>query len=242
MTLVYKLNPQGIEYFKKYLDTLKEKPGATPPLEILTDPNYSEAFQDRVKIENLEFENRIHMIEYLSKTLDSLNTSVGLENNGLWSWLSLYYFDQVCPINLEGNRIPGMSYRHILEKGYRYQHRHLLAGPFSTHKMYGANSHLLLNGPPHQESQIHHEICARQGFITNRGIIEVANILYFSTKTNKPKPGVLSKTRAGSLLRLIDVIQQLELTYDLYSMKAEEIMHLLPEEFNLWKDLEPASN
>ena len=75
MTLVYKLNPQGIEYFKKYLDTLKEKPGATPPLEILTDPNYSEAFQDRVKIENLEFENRIHMIEYLSKTLDSLNTS-----------------------------------------------------------------------------------------------------------------------------------------------------------------------
>ena len=64
----------------------------------------------------------------------------------------------------------------------------------------------------------------------------------FDKSKNKPKAGTQSKTRGGSLFRLITVIQQLELTYDLYSMNSEEILQLLPEEFDNWKDLQPVSS
>ena len=35
--------------------------------------------------------------------------------------------------------------------------------------------------------------------------------------------------------RLITVIQQLDFNYDLYGMRAEEILGLLPAEFDAWR-------
>ncbi len=234
MAQVRRLNPQGIERFREYLQALKENPGVAPPVGILDDPDYSDVLQDQVEIVKVEFKNRTHMVKYLSTALENLNTQLGAENQGLWSWLSLFYFDQVCPEDLSGCRKAGMDYRHILEKGYRHRHRHrhLLAGPYITYQMYREKARLLLHGLLHQENKIHHELAARQEFITNRSIIEATDTLYFDKDKNKPKAGILSKTRADSLLRFVDVIQQLELNYDLYSMEAQEIISLLPNEFN----------
>jgi hypothetical protein len=39
----------------------------------------------------------------------------------------------------------------------------------------------------------------------------------------------------GTLLRFIDVVQQLDLNFDLYSMNAEALIGLLPSEFDAWK-------
>ena len=40
----------------------------------------------------------------------------------------------------------------------------------------------------------------------------------------------------GSLYRFVGVIQQLDVTYDLYSMSGTEIVSLLPAEFHHWLD------
>ena len=39
----------------------------------------------------------------------------------------------------------------------------------------------------------------------------------------------------GTFYRFIGIIQQLDLNYDLYSMSGNEILDLLPPEFNKWK-------
>jgi len=39
----------------------------------------------------------------------------------------------------------------------------------------------------------------------------------------------------GTLYRFIDVVQQLGLTYDLYSMTGDQILQLLPSEFDRWR-------
>jgi len=234
MAQVRKLNLQGIDRFREYLSDLSENSELVPPREILTDSIYSEKVNGQAHVEIIKFSNRIHMVEYLSTALESIDSSIGAKNGGLWSWLSLFYFDQVCPQGLNGERKVGRDYRHILDKGYRHRHRHLIAGPYMTHQMYGEKTRLLLSGPIHQENRIHHELAARQEFITNRSIIEVADTLYFDSQQNRPKRGTLSKIKAGSLLRFIDVIRQLELTYDLYSMQAQKIISLLPDEFNEW--------
>jgi hypothetical protein len=65
--------------------------------------------------------------------------------------------------------------------------------------------------------------------------MEAANLLYIGKRDSKPKSGAISKNKAGTVYRFIDVIQQLDLNYDLYSMTGEEVLQLLPAEFNKWK-------
>jgi hypothetical protein len=156
----------------------------------------------------------------------------------LWSWLSLFYFDQICPAQKDGIRKPGRDYRHILEPGYPYGHNHLLAGAYLVYTIYGLNdglSKLLLYTPPYIESGFHHQLAQRQSIITNKGLMEAAHLLYISNQESKPKFGAIAKNKAGTVYRFIDVIQQLDLNYDLYSMTGEDVLKLLPAEFNKWK-------
>jgi hypothetical protein len=151
----------------------------------------------------------------------------------------LFYFDQVCPSQDNSTRNPGREYRHILEPGYPYGHRHLLCGAYLVFTIYGLRenlSKLLLSTPLSIESKIHHELATRQSLITNKGIIEATHMLYYDNSNDKPKRGVIvKKNKPGTLYRFIDVIQQLDLNYDLYSMNGEEILKLLPPEFSKWK-------
>jgi len=90
--------------------------------------------------------------------------------------------------------------------------------------------------PLHLESKFHHQLAVRQTLITNKGILKAAHQMYFNPADVRPKRGALiEKKSPGTLIRFIDVIQQLDLTYDLYSMTAEEILALLPPEFDKWK-------
>ena len=136
-------------------------------------------------------------------------------------------------------RKPGRNYRHILEPGYRYGHNHLIAGAYLVYSVYGLNetlSKLLLYTPLHSESKFHHQLAQRQSIITNKGLMEAADLLYFSEPKEKPKSGALAQNKAGTLFRFIDIIQQLDLNYDLYSMTGDEVLQLLPAEFDRWKE------
>jgi len=89
-----------------------------------------------------------------------------------------------------------------------------------------------------KSSKYYEELSSRQGLITNRGVIEAANLLYFDTKQRKPKRGAaVTSKKPGTIMRFIDVIQQFDLTHDLYSMTGEEVLALLPSEFDEWKTL-----
>ena len=79
------------------------------------------------------------------------------------------------------------------------------------------------------------KLAGRQTLITNRGILDAARLMYFNESGNRPKRGALGREKTpGTLLRFIDVVQQLDLTYDLYSMSGREILKLLPPEFDRW--------
>jgi hypothetical protein len=78
-------------------------------------------------------------------------------------------------------------------------------------------------------------LASRQTLITNKGILEAARQLYFDQLAGQPKKGAaVEKNSPGTLIRFIAVIQQLDLTYDLYSMSGNQILALLPPEFNKW--------
>ncbi len=234
-----KFTDAGIDRFRSFLADLRNGSAAAPPFDFLIDSAASRPVHEEVQIENRKFATRLELARYLDEALTDIEID-GIESDvHLWSWLSLYYFDQVCPAGDKDIRKPGRDYRHILEPGYRYGHNHLIAGAYLAYTVHGLRdglSKLLLYTPPHIESGFHHQLAQRQSLITNKGLMEAATLLYFSNQKGKPKSGALSRQKAGNLYRFIDVIQQLDLNYDLYSMTGEEVLQLLPPEFDRWKE------
>jgi hypothetical protein len=233
-TTVRRLQTTGIAQFRNYLTELRSGGDVAPPKFLLTDPKMSEPFEPQRSIEEHIFATRLEAADYLTDLLEGVHESV-TDDIGLWSWMSLYYFDQTCP-RTNGSRSPGRDYRHILEPGYRYGHRHLLAGSYLVYRMHRENARLLLCTRLDQENAFHHELASRQVFITNVSIIKAAIHLYLDPRTHAPKRGAQdTKQRPGALRRFVDVIQQLDLNYDLYSMSGDTIIDLLPPEFDEWK-------
>lgn len=230
------LNEQGIRGFREYLADLRAGSRRDPPDEILTDPWCSAKVQGSVGVEQHVFDSRLDAAKYLIEALRPLGRSTVEQNIGLWSWLSLFYFDQVCPVIRNGKRIPGQDYRHILDTDSRRYYRHLLVGPYTVFQLHGEGVPVLLCNPLPRPSKFYEELSSRQGFVTNKGVMEAANLLYYDARQRKAKRGSAVTSRMpGTLFRFIDVVQQLDLTYDLYSMTGQEVLDLLPSEFDEWK-------
>jgi hypothetical protein len=64
----------------------------------------------------------------------------------------------------------------------------------------------------------------------NRGIMALATRLYVDTATQRVKRGAGGKS-GGSARRLSDVIEQFDLTWDLYAAAVEELVAVMPREF-----------
>ncbi|GAB4373677.1 MAG: hypothetical protein Kow0062_10970 [Acidobacteriota bacterium] len=233
--LVRRLTKHGIARFREYLEALRSGSRDEPPLHLLADPRASEPRENDATVEPREFATRLEFARYLAGVFAEEDAALLGEDVGLWSWLSLFWFEQVCPRRPDGTRAPGRDYRHVLEPGFRYGHRHLLAGPFLVYRICNEDAPLLLSSPLHRENAFHHELASRQALLSNPSIIRAVHLLYRDERTGRPRRGAYGKGKPGTLRRFVDVIQQLDLNYDLYSMSAEAIVDLLPTEFDRWK-------
>jgi hypothetical protein len=229
------LTRDGIEAFRAYLQELRNGQAEECPRDLLFNAHHSTEFSPSIQIEQRSFRSRIDFCEYIAECFDDTPYRRIAGNEGLWSWLSLFFFDQVCPQRVDGTRRPGMDYRHIPINDFRYRHRHLLEGAYQVYHLYGMDAALLLCSALHSENSFHHELAGRQGFITNPVIISVATELYYDVRHGRPKTGAGKGKNPGALLRFVDVINQLEMTYDLFSMRPNKLLKLLPVEFDRWK-------
>jgi hypothetical protein len=78
------------------------------------------------------------------------------------------------------------------------------------------------------------QLASRQDLVRARGVMEATTRLYVDEK-QALKRGAASKDKPATARRLANVLGQLDLTYDLQSLEADEVLDLLPEEFDLFK-------
>src|SRR5690606_35658277 len=205
---VRRLTKAGIDAFREYLDRLRNGSTEAPPERLLWSTDTSEGFQPQATIEKRTFKNRLEASRYF---LEAFQGSADIDEDvGLWAWLSLFYFNEVCPRRKDGSRKPGRDYRHVLETGYRHGHRHLLAGPYTVFRLHGANARLLLASTLPRESHYHHALGTRQALISNPRIIGAADRLYFDPDRQRPKRGGQYPSKPGTIVRFVDVLMQLE--------------------------------
>ena len=245
MTEVRVLNENGIEDFKQYLLGLSTDASALPPFELLTDESTSSRLPEQAIVDDRRFATKMDVAKYLFDALKGVNRRHIDHNRGLWTWLALYYFNQLCPTRADGSRKPRREYAYILPKVdsgveyYRTSYRHLLAGPYQIYRLYCDTDHqgrVLLHHPIGIHGEFPEQLASRMEYVTNRALIEAVDTLYFDKSRGRTKPGATNKDGPGVLRRLIPLLQQLDLTYDLYSLKeGSEIIALLPKEFDKYK-------
>lgn len=232
---VRQLTEDGVESFRQYLHALRMDGTLPPPYELLEDNQTSAAVRGVAVVENIHLGRRLDAARYLVRILENLDPNE-YENNSMWSWLSLFYFDQLCPENSKGLRKPGKDYRYIPTSEFRGgRHRHLLKIPFSLYRLHAEKARILLSNEIDKPGDFNEQISNRQNLVASVAVMEALELLYLDEEKGCPKRGVIDKgkvlTKPGSLNRFWHILNQLQLTYDLFSLTGTEVFDLLPGEF-----------
>ena len=229
-----RLNAGGLAIFAGWLETLKQGGSVQAPTSLLANPETTEALAVAVEVEQRTFANRFEAAEYLFTRFTTAGLTDVDNDGGLWAWLSLFYFDSVCPAGKGGVRKPGAQPRHIPELGnFQRYYRHLLGGPYRIYRAHRddpKSALALLCQPLETPGDVVEQLASRQELVTNRGIVALATKLYFDNSTQKLKRGAGGKS-GGSARRLTDVIEQFDLTWDLYASTGDELAAVMPKEF-----------
>lgn len=231
-TPIRRLNERGLKFFHNYIDRIAGGEKSDPPIAILTDDNWSDTVEFTKEIEMKTFKTRYEMGEYLEQLFRDINSQDIISDIGLWSWLALLWFDQLCPTKSDGTRKPSKPYNYILSPNYNHRPRHALRTTWQLVSKYSGNTRFLLSKSPNERGELLEQLAARQFFIGCTGIIEAASQLYTDPLRNTFKRGSTSQKRRGNIRRFINYLQQLELTYDLYILPGNEIIKMLPREYS----------
>ena len=235
-----RLNEKGIRAFQRVLEAARQGEAVITPLAMLDDEELVESLGTSVEFDVSKFETRLELASFVDSLLAEKEISDDLNDDGLWAWLGAVFFDSTCPADSAGQRKPGKDYRHIPSSSWRDFYRHLIRGPVRILRLFKEDPEaaaIVLCQNPHSPGDFVEQLASRQERITNPAIIAAANRLYFDENTRKPKRGAAPNWRKpGTLRRLGDVLDQLDLTYDLYSMSSGDLVSLLPREFATYLD------
>ena len=233
-----RFNKKGIQRFEEILESFRQGSSVEAPLDIIYSDETSERVLPSTKFDVPIFDSRLELARFVDKLLVTARIQGHMDDIGLWSWLAAVFIDSTCPKNNRGIRKPGKSYRHIPSSNWRDFYRHLIRGPVRIVRLFKDNldaAAIVLCQKPQSPGDFVEQLASRQERITNPAIIETANRLYFDRNTEKPKQGASPNWRKpGTLRRFGDVLDQLDLTYDLYSMSADDLAGLLPNEFTAY--------
>ena len=233
-----RLNADGIRRFEQYLDLATAEPSRLPPFELLTSAEMIEALEPTVTVESRILDTRLAMAEALDSILESAHARNVERDKGLWTWLTLFYFDSICPPRRDGSRKLRERAAYVPETdNFQRYYRHLLLGPyliFRANRESPERAMAFLCKQPYIIDDVVAQIAARQEYITNPGVVELATRLYFDPASRSLKRGAGGKS-GGSPRRLADLLSQFDVTWDLYAMTVEEFLSVLPPEFDRFR-------
>jgi hypothetical protein len=129
----------------------------------------------------------------------------------------------------------------ILSRKYTHRPRHAIYMTWQLVDRYGERSRFMLCREPGIRGEITEQLMARQDLLTSRGVIELASTLYFDSETGSYKRGAAARSTPGCIARYIAWLQQIMLTYDIFSMSEADLASLLPPEFGRFRDRREAA-
>ena len=246
MPRVGQLTDEGIRAAKAWLDAVRADDGEPLPAGLLSEPLYSRPVMPAVYVEPQSFTNRREAGKYLSRQLAPLGNARIADNARLWSWLGVFYFEQVAGRYSDGSlRIASSDVPYVIDplrerRGDSQSHRNRLLAAWDIYTRHGdERARGLLSAPVSGMEHLADRLLGAVEAYRSPGVMGLANRLYTDSATGMQKPGIAggggNQRPPGGVVRLLDVLNQLYMTYDVYGMSAEQIAELLPSEFDRWR-------
>jgi hypothetical protein len=234
---IHRMTDRGKQRFIEFLDRLK---GETPepfPQELLTDSTYASSIGgDSTWLDEFNLNDRLATAKGLDKIIRRLELSSAEKDDDFWTWCSAYLFEKLCKRGPGGKLKPGEIPIWIAEHhNWKRYYRHYLASiwqVYFTHRDKEDELIVLLNGPVNTPGELWAQIAATQTLITNSSLIDAIYQLYWNAENNTRKTGA----GGNSPRRLTQVLKQFEKTFDFFSMTGEQMIELLPSEFDRFKN------
>ncbi len=228
-----RFNELGLERFRDYLIEANGGGTVEPPPRLLASDEMTEVVDAR-PLPDGEFASRLEMAAAAHDSFGGLLGS-GLDRDSrFWAWVALAWIDVLLPKEKGKRGRPLSIYRWIPDvNNPRTFHRHLVAGPvliYGDHRDNPDRALAVLCGRPSRPGEVSEQLLSNRTLCSSPGIMEVASRLYVNPETRVLKRGASGKS-SGSARRLIDVLAQLERTWDVQSLSADQILDLLPDEF-----------
>ena len=226
---------EGIQEFDRILDDAKN--GIIIPDSRRTSLlDSGRVIAPDVRAPSVHFRNRLEAGKALVRLLAGQSSHIN--NRGMWAWLSLYYFDTVCPVVSGEKREVGDQRELYIPDftNFRRYYRHLLFGPFSICRAHSDNPEramAVLCTPVYRPGDAVESLASRQDLITSPTVMQVATNLYVR-RNGKYKHGARNKDK-GSARRFAAVMMQFDTTYDLDQITVQDLLNLLPQEFNKFR-------
>jgi hypothetical protein len=235
---IRRLTDAGVAAYEAALDQLAQtgESSATPidP----TDPALSEPHPIPLQIdEQRHFENRFDCAAYLFSIFGTGQIENVEQDFLLWSWMSVVWFDQLCPANGHGRRELKQRARYVPSADYNKAYRHLLLGPYRIYQAHAADpsmSLVALTGQIDAPGELAEQLAGRREVISTPSVLGAATLLYIDANNRTPKRGAAGAGR-GAARRFGKTLKQYDLTWDLAGLTPQEIVNLLPAEYDRFR-------
>lgn len=230
---IRRFNAAGLAQFSQYLNE-KKLTATPPPRHLLDDDRYAEIAPVNGDLELQAFNSKFDLGMAVCSTVGRQHVSKLLRDEAVWPWLSLFYSDSTMP-NRDGLWFLGDASRHMLGgnkaawKEYDHYHRHLVRGAVQSVFQFNDLARVLM-GKPSEHTKVEEQLLSRKvgsSFAYSRPLIELVHRLYWDGPKGRLKKGAAS-TNAGSVVRLVNVLRQIDVTYDLSSLSVDQLYALLP--------------
>lgn len=230
-----RLTTQGLAEMRFFLDKVRAKQTDVVPPQLLIGNETGMDVPGSPTIKHQVFGSRFRFAEWVTELIDNTHQPGLDRDEGFWAWLSLFFFDEVCPRGKDGVRKVRAEWRYIPRfDNYRMYYRHLLAGPFTLYRAHADDpmrALALLVQPLSTPGELVEQLASRRELATNPSVIHAATLLYLDPKKSSLKPGA-GASGPGGPRRLADVLAQFDRTYDLHSIPGNRIVSMLPAEFD----------
>ncbi|WP_327210369.1 hypothetical protein [Rhizobium leguminosarum] len=204
--------------------------------DLLFDDKYTETAFSGVSIPVDVFDMKTGKYDLGRTIVDALDERTVrqlLGDEAVWPWLSFVFAASIFP-EKKGVAYVGKLSRHLITavggRSAKASHRHLVRGAVNAVFRFGEQARGIMAGPS-EHTTYEEQIMSRTERTQLAGsteFVRLVNVLYFDPAKGKHKPNA-AKGKTGSMMRLIDLVGQLETNYDVAAMSADEMISILPE-------------
>lgn len=234
----------GLEVFRSWLDraeNTKRRTSEPPPTAILFDDQYSLRLGLGGALVQRRFDRKYDLGMEICRALGRENAEKIINVPNVWAWLSLFFSESTFPQDKEGRWFTGERSRHLVQtiqgRKQDQSHRHLVKSAVTNVLRFGEFA-VVLMGSEIGQSKIEEQVMSRRvdpPLAHHKEFVKALHRLYWDAEDNDLKSGARGEG-PGSVMHMIDLLTQFDLTFDISSLEADDFMRLLPKDFNRFRD------